>query len=163
VGCAAGNRPALLEAAERARHAALVLGVLAFVARMACYEWLPVGSGYQGWNMVAQALRGLAAWGLVVAAIGLGRRHLTQTGWPLGIASDLSFPLYVLHFAPLTAVTYGLLGSGLGVWTRWSLSVALSWITVAMCTVLFRYLPPLRRLFGIRAPRGPAAVSETTM
>jgi hypothetical protein len=157
LGCAAGNRPAFLEAAEHARYVALLLGVVAFALRLACYEWLPVGSGYQGLNMFAQFLRGLAAWGLVVAAIGFGRRHLTRTGWPLGIACDLSFPMYVLHFAPLTAATYALLGSGLGAWSRWALSVAVSWITVTVCTLLFRYVPPLRSLFGIRAPRELAA------
>lgn len=160
LGIAAGNRPALLEAAERARYAALALGMGAFALRIASYEWLPVGSGYEGLNMLAQFLRGLAAWGLVVTTIGFGRRYLTRTGWPLDTACDLSFPLYVLHFAPLTAATYWLLDSGLGVWSRWALSVVLSWATVAMCTVVFRHVPPLRRLFGIRVPRRLAALER---
>lgn len=153
LGSAAGNRPDLLEAAERARYAALALGMVAFGLRIACYAWLPVGGGYEGLNMLAQFLRGLAAWGLVVAALGFGRRYLTRTGWPLDIARDLSFPLYVLHYAPLTAATYALLDSGLGAWSRWAVSVVLSWATVAVCTPVLRLVPPLRRLFGIRAPR----------
>jgi hypothetical protein len=151
-GYLAGADSRLAEAAERTRFAALALGLVAFVARLACYEWLPVGDGYQTFNILAQFLRGLAAWGLVVAAIGFGRRHLKATGRSFGVARDLSFPLYLLHYAPLTAATYFLLESGLGVWTRWTLSVLFSWATVALCTFVLRFVPPLRSLFRIRAP-----------
>jgi glucan biosynthesis protein C len=155
-GYLAGADPRLAEAAERNRLAALVLGLVAFGARLACYRWLPVEDGYQAFNMLAQFLRGLAGWWLVVAAIGLGRRHLKATGRWGGIARDLSFPLYLLHYAPLTAATYLLLDSGLGVWPRWALAVLLSWASVALCTFVFRFVPPLRSLFGIRAPSGHA-------
>jgi len=151
-GYLAGADPRLAEAAERNGSAALVLGLAAFGARLACYRWLPVGEGYQAFNVLAQFLRGLAGWWLVVAAIGLGRRYLTATGRPLDVARDLSFPLYLLHYAPLTAATYFLLDSGLGIWPRWALSVLVSWGTVALCTLVFRYVPPLRSLFGISAP-----------
>ena len=141
----------LAEAAQRNRHAALALGLLAFIARLACYRWLPVADGYQLFNVLAQALRGIASWGLVVAAIGYGRAHLNSAGHAWGIARDLSFPLYLLHFAPLTAATFLLLQVPLGIWPRWALSVAIAWATVALCTWLFRFVPPLRSFFGIRA------------
>jgi len=163
LGHLAGNSPQLTEAAERWRLAALALGLVAYAARMSCYAWLPVGSGYQAFNMLAQFLRGLAAWWLVMAAIGFGRRHLTASGWSLGIARDLSFPLYVLHFAPLTAATYGLLHSPFGIWPRWALAVALSWAAVAACTVVFRFVPPLRDLLGIRPPRSAASLPDRAL
>jgi glucan biosynthesis protein C len=153
-GYLAGADSRLAEAAERNRIAALTLGLVAFGARLACYDWLPVGDGYQALNVLAQFLRGLASWGLVVAAIGFGRKYFKATGRSLGIARDLSFPLYLLHYAPLTAATYFLLESGLGIWTRWALSVLVSWATVALCTYVFRFAPPLRSLFGIRASGG---------
>jgi hypothetical protein len=153
-GYIAGADPRLAEAAERIAFTALALGLFAFAARIACYIWLPVGDGYQVFNVLAQFLRGLAAWWLVVAAIGLGKRYLTATGRLLGIARDLSFPLYLLHFAPLSAATYLLLDSGLSIWARCGLSVLLAWGTVALCTFVFRFIPPLRSLFGIRAPGG---------
>ena len=151
-GYLAGADSRLAEAAERNRFAALALGLVAFFARIACHLWLPIGDGYQAFNVLAQLLRGLASWWLVVAAIGLGRRHLRMTGRSLSIARDLSFPLYLLHYAPLTAATYLLLDSGLGIWSRWALSVLLSWASVALCTFVFRFVPTLRSLFGIRAP-----------
>jgi hypothetical protein len=151
-GFLVGTDSRLAEAIERNRFAALALGLIAFAARLACYRLLPVGSGYQVFNMLAQFLRGLAAWGLVLAAIGFGRRYFVAMGRPLGIARDLSFPLYLLHYAPLTAATYFLLDSDLGIWTRWALSVLFSWATVALCTFVFRYIPPLRSLFRIGMP-----------
>jgi peptidoglycan/LPS O-acetylase OafA/YrhL len=66
---------------------------------------------------------------------------------------DLSFPLYLLHFVPLCAATYFLLDSSLGIWPRWAISVAFTWIVVAVCTVAFRYIPPLQAFFTIRPPR----------
>jgi glucan biosynthesis protein C len=161
-GYLAGADPRLQEAAEHHRLAALALGLLAFCLRLACYDLLPVGPGYQPFNILAQFLRGVAAWGLVVAAIGFGRRYLNQTGRILGVARDLSFPLYLLHFAPLTAVTYFLLGSPLGVWPRWAISVVVSWAAVALCTYAFRYCRPLRSFFGIRAPSGWASYRSKT-
>jgi len=151
-GYMAGADPRLAETAERIGFAALALGLVAFAARIACYGWFSVGDGYQTFNVLAQFLRGLAAWWLVVAAIGLGRKYLKATGRSLGIARDLSYPLYLLHYAPVTAATYFLLDSGLGIWPRWALSVLLTWATVALCTFVFRFIPPLRSLFGIRAP-----------
>jgi len=156
-GYLAGMDPGLPEAAERNRFAALALGLLAFLARLSCYRWLPVGSSYEAFNMLAQFLRGMAAWGFVVAAIGFGRKYLNLVGRPLRIARDLSFPLYLLHFAPLTAATYFLLGSPLSVWSRWAISVIVSWATVAVCTFLFRFFPALRSFFGIGPPRGRLA------
>jgi len=44
-----------------------------------------------------------------MAAMGYGRRYLESQGKMLGIARDLSLPLYVLYYAPLTATTYLLL------------------------------------------------------
>ena len=70
----------------------------------------------------------------------------------LGIARDLSFPLYILHYAPLTAATYLLLNSGLSIWTRWILAVAVSWSFVALFTFLARFIPLVRDFFGIRQP-----------
>lgn len=151
-GYLAGADGRLVESARCNRHAALALGLLAFGARLACYRWLPVGSGYEGFNVLAQALRGIASWGLVVAAIGYGRAHLNSGGRPWGIVRDLSFPLYLLHFVPLTAATFLLLHAPLGIWSRWSISVIVAWTTVALCTWAFRFVPPLRWFFGIRAP-----------
>jgi hypothetical protein len=70
----------------------------------------------------------------------------------LGIARDLSFPLYVLHYAPLVAALYLLLNTGLSIWVRWFLAVLASWTFVALFTVLARYIPVVREFFSIRKP-----------
>jgi len=152
AGYVAGSVPELLQAFEAHRLSALILGVTAFLARIATYALVAVPDGYNAANVVAQAFRGLAAYGLVIAAVGYGRRYLNVQGRMLGVARDLSFPLFILHYAPLTAATYLLLNSGLSIWTRWLLAVAASWTFVAAFTFLARFIPPARSFFGIRPP-----------
>lgn len=152
AGYLLGVVPELLQATEKYRLAALVLGVTAFFIRIAVYFLFTVPDGYNAANIIAHVFRGIAAYGLVMAAMGYGKRYLNIQGKMLGIARDLSFPLYFLHYAPLTAATYLLLYSGLSIWTRWILAVAVSWIFVALFTFLARFIPPVRDFFGIRQP-----------
>jgi len=144
--------PELLQAIEKHRRAALILGVAAFLARLATYGVVAVPDGYNAANIVTQAFRGIAAYGLVTAAMGYGQHYLNRPGRLLGIARDLSFPLYILHYVPLTAATYLLLNSGLSIWIRWILAVAASWSFVALFTFLARFVPPVRDFFSIRQP-----------
>ncbi|HEY9595859.1 MAG TPA: acyltransferase family protein [Spirochaetia bacterium] len=152
-GFAAGTAPELLEAMERNRRAALALGLFAFVARLAVYRFFPVSPGYDPANIVSQVFRGAAGFGLVVAVTGYGRRYLNRESRALSVARDLAFPLYVLHFAPLSAATLLLLGTGLGVWARWAIATGASWVTVALFTLVARYVPLLRDVLGIRPGR----------
>lgn len=152
AGYLAGSARELLPAMEKHRRAALVLGLGAFLARIAVYTLVAVPDGYNGANIVAQAFRGIAAYGLVIGVMGYGQRYLNRQGRMLGMARDLSFPLYILHYAPLTAATYLLLNSSLSVWTRWVIAVAFSWSFVALFTFLVRFVPLARDFFGIRRP-----------
>jgi glucan biosynthesis protein C len=151
-GYVLGSVPELFKVIEKHRRAALHLGVTAFLARSMIYWLVVVPDGYNAANITAQAFRGVAAYGLVITAIGYGQRYLNRPGKLLGIARDLSFHLYILHYAPLTAATYLLLTSGLSIWTRWILAVAASWSFVALFTFLARFLPPVRSFFNTRQP-----------
>jgi hypothetical protein len=147
-----GVVPELQQAAEKFRLPSLMLGLSAYFARIAIFQLVSVPSGYNVLNIIVSVLRGIAAYGLVMAAMGYGRRHLTGQGRMLGIARDLSFPLYVLHYAPLVAVLYLQLNSGLSVWVRWLLAVLASWTFVALFTFVARYIPLVRVFFTIRKP-----------
>jgi len=151
-GYIAGSVPELLQAIEKHRPAALILGIAAFLARIATYAVTPVPDGYNTANVVAQPFRGIAAYGLVMAALGYGQHYLNMQGKLLGIARDLSFPLYILHYAPLTVATYLLLNSGFSIWTRWILAVVASWSFVALFTFVARFIPVVRDFFNIRQP-----------
>jgi hypothetical protein len=150
AGYLAGSVPELLQAIEKQRLTALILGVTGFLARITTYTVVTVSDGYNGANIVAQVFRGIAAYGLVVAIMGYGQHYLNRQGRVLGIVRNLSFPLYILHYAPLTAATYLLLNSGLSVWTRWAIAVASSWCSVALFTFVARFIPLVRGFFGIR-------------
>lgn len=150
VGYIVGSVPELLQAIEKYRQAALHLGAAAFLARSMIYWLVAVPDGYNAANIIAQAFRGVAAYGLVMAALGYGQRYLNKQSKILGVARDISFPLYILHYAPLTAATYLLLNTGLSIWTRWILAVFASWSFVALFTFIARYIPLIRGFFGIR-------------
>jgi glucan biosynthesis protein C len=164
AGYIAGSVPELLQAIEKHRRAALILGAAAFLARLATYRVVLVPDGYNAANIIAQAFRGIASYGLVMAAMGYGRRYLNSQSKMLGIARDLSFPLYILHYAPLTAATYLLLNTGLSIWIRWILAVIASWSFVALFTSVARFVPFVREFFSIRQPevkrRERLAISE---
>lgn len=146
--------PELLKAVNRHRAVLLALGLGAFAARISVYSLFTVPDGYNAANVTSQFFRGAASYGLVMAAMGYGQRYLNRQGRALAVARDLSFPLYILHFVPLSAALYLLLGTGLSIGARWAIAVAASWACVALFTCLARHVPPLRWFFGIRRPRG---------
>jgi glucans biosynthesis protein C len=158
IGYIAGSTPELLQAIEKHRLALLILGVGAHLCRITVYYLVPVPNGYNPANILAQVLRGLAAYGLVLAATGYGQRYLNRSGRLLGIARDLSLPLYFLHYIPVTVVIYLLLNSGLSIWLRWLIAVVAAWVSVALFTLVARYIPVIRDFFGIRKPT--AKISE---
>jgi glucan biosynthesis protein C len=153
TGYIAASVPELLQGIEKHRRAALYLGLTAFLARGVTTWVVAVPEGYNAANIIAYTFRGIAAYGLVLAAIGYGQRYLTSTGRWLGIARDLSFPLYVLHYLPVTAATYLLLETGLSIWVRFFITVAATLILVAVFTLLAKFVPPLRSFFSIRPPK----------
>ena len=81
-----------LEAAERLRMIALIAGIAFFILRIEIYQFLIVGPGYSAWNMTAQFLRGLAAFHLVVAGVGFGRRFLNHRGKVFAWGGTCRFP-----------------------------------------------------------------------
>jgi hypothetical protein len=94
AGYLMGAVPELLHAVEKCRLVALVLGVTAFLARIAIYTLFIVSGGYNAANIIAQAFRGIAAYVLVMAAMGYGQRYLNRQGRMLGIARPLLPSLY---------------------------------------------------------------------
>lgn len=152
AGYIAGSVPELLQAIEKHRLAAMILGVTAFLARITTYTVVTVPDGYNTANVIAQAFRGIAAYGLVMAAMGYGQHYLNSESKMLETARDLSFPLYILHYAPLTVATYLLLDSSLSIWIRWLLAVIASWGFVALFTFIARFIPVVRNFFSIRPP-----------
>lgn len=161
LGYLAGRDQAMLAAAAELWPSALLLGLFAFAVRVGLFDRAGLPPGYSIENMVAKFMRGLASYCLVIGIVGWARGSLTREGWALAWARDLAFPLYLLHFLPLTAATYLLLNTGWSVWTRWSLAVLAAWGVVALFTLMARWVPPLRRFLGIKPPdRGHAPVVQ---
>lgn len=149
-GYAAGLDRMLLEAIERRKTIALSAGLTLLAVRIEMFRTLHIPEGYSLLNMAAQFIRGLSAFCFVLAAIGFGKRYLNRGGSALALARDESFPLYIMHYLPLSAAVLLLCGSPLPVMARWTIAVIASWAGVAVFTEIARRIPPLRSLFGIR-------------
>src|SRR5512145_1816954 len=67
IGYVAGSVPELLQAFEKYRLPALILGLAAFACRIAVYAVVTVPNGYNAANIVTHTFRGIAAYGLVMA------------------------------------------------------------------------------------------------
>jgi hypothetical protein len=137
---------------------ALIAGLLLFASRMALYRLIPVPAGYSPANILLQFVRGAAAFFLVFGITGMAGRWLNRGGAALAWARDMSFSLYVLHYLPLTVATFLLLKTDCGLWTRWTLSVLASWISVLLFAEVSRFVPPLARFLGIRPLRARTPV-----
>lgn len=149
-GYVAGLDRGLLEAIEKRKTIALAAGITLFVIRIEMLRTLQISDGYSLLNITTQFIRGVTAFCLVLAAIGFGKRYLNRGGKALALARDNSFPLYIMHFLPLSAATLLLIGTPLPMMARWAIAVIASWVSVAIFTEIARRIPPLRSLFGIR-------------
>jgi glucans biosynthesis protein C len=149
-GYVAGLDRMLLDVMEKRKTIALAAGITLFVVRIEMLRMLEIPAGYSLLNITVQCIRGLAAFCLVLAAVGFGKRYLNLGGKALALARDNSFPLYIMHYLPLSAATLFLIGSPLPVAARWAIAVIAAWASVAVFTEVARRIPHLRSLFGIR-------------
>jgi len=149
-GLIAGTYRSLLERAQRMWFMMLATGLLLFISRMAMYPLTHVHPGYSPANMAVQFLRGAAAYCLVIGVLGFAGQYMNRGTQSIAWARNVSFPLYLLHYLPVTAATYLLLNTQFSVWTRWTIAVLASWISVAIFTRLSLLIPAFRWFFGIR-------------
>jgi peptidoglycan/LPS O-acetylase OafA/YrhL len=149
-GLIAGIHRSLLERAQRLWFMMLAAGLFLFISRMAMYQLTHGQPGYSPANMAAQFLRGAAAYCLVFGVLGFAGRYMNRGAQGIVWARNVSFPLYLLHYLPVTAATYLLLNAQFSVWTRWTIAVLASWISVALFTRLSLLIPAFRWFFGIR-------------
>lgn len=99
-----------------------------------------------------------AVWLLVVSALGLGMRYLTQTTTWQSYLTKATFPVYILHLPLLTIIAYYLRALPMP-W--FVLLLLIAGLTLAASFALYEYVvrrvPVLRLLFGLNAPQPGAA------
>jgi glucans biosynthesis protein C len=111
----------------------------------------PLKPGYNKGYMAMKGLYGLNRYLWVMFFIGFGNRFFTQTGRVLTYVSTFSFPLYIIHFVPVTAFTYFLLPLSISIYIKLTIVVVLSlFVCFISYEFVIRRIPMLRFLFGMK-------------
>jgi len=96
-GCVA--QPVLLASLERVRRTSLAIGLGLVLLSYA--SWHPAGL-----RPLPPVLTPLAAWSLVFACVGYGRRYLQRPHASLAYLNQAAYPFYVLHQTVIVVLAY---------------------------------------------------------
>ena len=136
------------------RHwlAGLLLGTGAFLVFGAVrLEWLPIGPHSTAGYLIMWAAHGLAAWCLIVACLGLGRRYLTFTNGALRYAVQAALPLYLLHQTVIVGVAFYIVKWSATMPTKYAAILIASLATsLALYELAIKRVRPMRFMFGMR-------------
>ena len=133
----------------------LVLGLMGFGLFGAAYlDILPVdnqeGLGYP----IMWAAHALAAWGLVIAWLGLAQRYLTFTNNFLKYAVEAALPVYILHQTVIVGVAFYAVQWHIPMLAKYVIVLAASLgITAAVYELIVKRFSPMRLMFGMRPTR----------
>jgi len=105
-------QPTLMDSLERNRRFALTVG---FVSLLLLYymRWNhvepdyfnnPIGKAYALYTLLS--LKGLVAWGWVLALVGYGKRYLNRRHKVLNYLNQAVYPFYILHQTVIVVLAY---------------------------------------------------------
>ena len=146
AGFACVAQPALLDSLERLRRSSLTVGFLTLLF-----------FNYLRWNHLDLGptppfLTPLAAWSLVFAAVGYGKRYLQQPHPALAYLNQAAYPFYILHQTVIVVLAYyvvqveheSILGKYL------FLVIVTLLVSLGIFHLLIRPVPLLRVFFGMK-------------
>ncbi len=108
---------------------------------------------------LALGLRGLALWSWVLAALGLGRKHLSFSTPFLAYANEAVLPFYIMHQTVLLSVGYFVVPLAIPDLLKWVIILSVSFaIIMVLYELLVRRFNVLRFLFGMKRKSKPSAV-----
>lgn len=140
----------LAEAVEARRKPALAAGAALLLAVGVCW-WLRVsGDGPVG-LLLDIAYEGIAAWCLVIAALGYGKHLLGFSNRFLRYAAEAAYPFYILHQTVIVLLGMVLLNRGAGIWAEFLIICVLATAATAILYAVFvKPWRPVRFLFGMK-------------
>ena len=144
------SEPGLEEAADRRKKPALIAGIVSLVAVLAAW-YLKAHRTYGLEIPFAILYEGVAAWCLVVAALGYGKGLRNYRPPWLRHLAEGAYPFYILHQTVIIIIAYQVVQWGLNIWLAFCLIVALSCMATAglyWCGV--RPFNGTRLLFGMK-------------
>jgi glucan biosynthesis protein C len=144
---------------ERLRWLSLPVG-LALVGTSVFLLTLEAGPAFGTWqNALGWACRALGSWCLVLAILGLARRHLNFATARLKYANEAVLPFYILHQTVLLCVGYFVVQWAIPDLLKWAIILLVSFpIIMLLYEYLVRRFNVTRFLFGMKLlPKAPAA------
>lgn len=142
-----------LDSAERWRWPALILGAGILVARMIGWRTFEIQPDPSVMRTIFTTAVLSAVWMMLIAALGLGRRHLDRPSRPLAYLAEGSYAVYILHQTVIVVLAFYLVELP-GPWVvQWAALLGASVLVTFAIYEVVRQLNPLRFLFGMKPKR----------
>lgn len=157
IGYLFGNSPRIWDhlAARRKAYTVAAIVVLAIMSA----PWL-LGPEVNYPRIPRTLGRYLAAWGVMMAAIGWARALVTRTTPLLKFMRDRAFPIYVLHEVVLVVMGYPMVYLPLNPWLLFFLTLFGTLAVTMVVTEIFFRVPFLRPLVGLKSRRSSKRATE---
>ena len=136
---------------DRNRYVALGLGIVAMAGSRLIFSMHADWSTFSLPSILYGLLQSFNTWFWLVALVAFGRRLLNFSNRPLRYFSQASYPFYIIHQTVIVAIGYYIVRWNLGVWPKFLVIAACSFVvTMALYDLVIKRTPATRLLFGLR-------------
>jgi hypothetical protein len=126
-----------------------ILGVVCFLLKEVIWIAFHLELGYTVGALIVITCRTAAAYLFVLTALGFGDRYLNADSALLTYCKGLAFPFYILHFIPVTVLTYYLLDTGWHFYARFAIVTILSYPAIFfLYEILVKRIWPIGLFMG---------------
>ncbi len=136
----------ILDNIQRIRAVSLVLVIFLFVPE----AFLRISGMETALGPISPAYNVLILFASVFAALGYARQFLNQPYHFYHYLHTASFPFYILHFFPITVMSYFIARSDLNVWLKYVIIVVFAYPSTLALYEIIRRIPMVRSLFGVK-------------
>jgi peptidoglycan/LPS O-acetylase OafA/YrhL len=136
----------ILDNIQRIRTVSLVLVILLFVPEAV----LRISGMETALRPISPAYNVLILFASVFAALGYARRFLNQPYRFYRYLHTASFPFYILHFFPITVMSYFIARSDLNVWLKYSIIVVIAYPSTVGLYEIIRRIPVVGSFFRVK-------------
>jgi glucan biosynthesis protein C len=137
----------ILDNIQRIRVFSLILAVLLFVTAVS----LHISGIGPAVSRISPAYNVLMLFACVFTALGYAQQFLNRQCRLYHYLNNASFPLYILHFLPITVAAYFIARSDLNVWLRYLIIIVLAYPSVFALYEIVRRIPVVGFVFGVKA------------
>ncbi len=142
------GREGLWRDMERYRWVGLALGAVALPIMMV-QVWHPGAGAF--WGMPRALVYGVDQWGIIVAILGFGSRHLRDKGGPmLKYLTEATFPLYLAHQTILVAAVWIVRPANLPAGLEALVLVLATFLGSLAIYEVVKRIPAIRPLWGLK-------------